>query len=114
MIVLRAHSAWSPKRLPPRTTPEDEFTGRFSGPPEVWSGDAIEIAWMEAGSEWLSIIRDGQVVHQGRHALTRTTTSKPRITTVLGAGAGRLWTRPGSGLRSAGRCGAPGRRSGTT
>ncbi|MFF1481424.1 hypothetical protein ACFVYD_28395 [Streptomyces sp. NPDC058301] len=73
-------------RLVEHSAPEDSFAGGFAGAPEMWGSDAIETAWMEAGAERLALLRDGQVVlHQGRHALTRTTTSGPRITTALGA-----------------------------
>ncbi|MFK8910787.1 hypothetical protein [Streptomyces sp. YS-3] len=72
-------------RLVAHTAPEDNLAGWYGGAPDVWGGEAIETAWMEAGPDRLALLRDGRVVHQGRDALTRTTTRELRITTALGA-----------------------------
>ncbi|MFE2936122.1 hypothetical protein [Streptomyces sp. NPDC059278] len=43
---------------------------------------------MEAGPDRLTITRDGQVVHQGRHALARPDAAEARLTTAAGPGGG--------------------------
>ncbi|MFK8912215.1 hypothetical protein, partial [Streptomyces sp. YS-3] len=72
-------------QLVEHSAPHDGFAGGFDGAPQLWGGDAIETAWTEAGAERLAVIRDGEVLHQGRHALTRTTIGEPRMTTAIGA-----------------------------
>ncbi|MER5503143.1 hypothetical protein ABT096_39045 [Streptomyces sp. NPDC002561] len=64
--------------------PEGASGGWYAGPPEMYDTDPVETPWMEAGPDRLTITRDGQVVHQGRHALARPDTADPRITTVAG------------------------------
>ena len=61
--------------LPPRG---DDHTVWFAGAPEAPGGDAIETAWMEAGPDLLTVIRDGRVLHQGHHAQGLPEPSKPR------------------------------------
>ncbi|MFE3152567.1 hypothetical protein ACFXJ6_38965 [Streptomyces sp. NPDC059218] len=46
---------------------------------------------MEAGPDRLTITRDGQVVHQGRHALARPDTTEPRLTTAAGPDGAIGW-----------------------
>ncbi|MFB7853321.1 hypothetical protein ACFC34_40820 [Streptomyces sp. NPDC056053] len=55
-----------------------------AGPPEMYVADPVKTPWMEAGPDRLTITRDGQVVHQGRHALARPDTAEPRLTTAAG------------------------------
>ncbi|MGW1193089.1 hypothetical protein [Streptomyces sp. NPDC002559] len=64
--------------------PEGAAGGWYAGPPEMYDTDPAETPWVEAGPDRLTITRDGQVVHQGRHALARPDTANPRITTAAG------------------------------
>ncbi|MEU6664232.1 hypothetical protein [Streptomyces sp. NPDC046821] len=47
---------------------EDSAGGWYAGPPELYGSDPVEQPWMEAGPDWLTLVRGGRVVHQGRHA----------------------------------------------
>ncbi|MEV6426044.1 hypothetical protein [Streptomyces sp. NPDC051662] len=52
------------------TAPEADagMAGWFAGPPELHGGDPFETPWMEAGADRLTVIRDGRIIYQGRHA----------------------------------------------
>jgi hypothetical protein len=65
-------------------TPEGAAGGWYAGPPELYGADPVETPWMEAGPDRLTITRDGQIVHQGRHALARPDTAEPRLTSAAG------------------------------
>ncbi|MFF9594223.1 hypothetical protein ACF1FX_34460 [Streptomyces sp. NPDC014646] len=60
--------------------PEGATGGWYAGPPELYGADPVETPWMEAGSDRLTITRDGVIVHQGRHALPRPHTAEPQLT----------------------------------
>ncbi|MFB7852828.1 hypothetical protein ACFC34_38245 [Streptomyces sp. NPDC056053] len=66
--------------------PEGAAGGWYAGPPEMYGADPVETPWMEAGPDRLTLTRDGQVVHQGRHALARPDTADPRLTTTASGG----------------------------
>ncbi|MFB7600031.1 hypothetical protein [Streptomyces sp. NPDC056160] len=72
-------------RLVDHTAPDDALAGWFAGSPELCGGDPFETPWVEAGPDRLAVLRDGQVVHQGRHALSRPGAADPRVTMAVGA-----------------------------
>ncbi|MFB7598954.1 hypothetical protein [Streptomyces sp. NPDC056160] len=72
-------------RLVDHTAPDATLAGWFAGPPDLYGGDPFETPWMEAGPDRLAILRDGRVVHQGRHALARPGAADPRVTMAAGA-----------------------------
>ncbi|MEU3423594.1 hypothetical protein AB0F39_34475 [Streptomyces murinus] len=73
------------------TAPDDSLAGWFAGPPELLDGDPLETPWMEAGPDRLTVIRDGQIVHQGRHALAQPDDAPLRITTAAGPDGAIGW-----------------------
>nr|BFD86945.1 hypothetical protein StreXyl84_63460 [Streptomyces sp. Xyl84] len=72
-------------RLVDHTAPDTSLAGWFAGPPGLYGGDPFETPWMEAGSDRLAVLRGGQVLHQGRHALARPGAADPRVTMTVGA-----------------------------
>lgn len=73
------------------TAPDASSAGWFAGPPELHGSDPFETPWMEAGPDRLTVTRQGEVVHQGRHALARPDNAQPRLTTAAGADGGFGW-----------------------